>query len=55
LQEVLNGFVDGGTTPIDSAPIYGNAEDFLGSQCWETGLRPRTLTATMLSGVSGPE
>ena len=46
LREVLNRFVDGGATLIDTAPTYGNAEDILGSLFRETGLRSRTFIAT---------
>jgi aryl-alcohol dehydrogenase-like predicted oxidoreductase len=55
LREVLNRFIQGGATLIDTAPTYGNAEDILGSLFRESGLRPRTFIATKLSGVSGKE
>ena len=55
LKEVLKRFVEGGSTVIDTAPTYSNAEDILGALYRESGLRPRTFIATKLSRVSGRE
>lgn len=55
LAEVLQRFVAGGATLIDTAPTYGNAEDLLGELFKESGLRARIFIATKLSRVTGRE
>jgi aryl-alcohol dehydrogenase-like predicted oxidoreductase len=55
LREVLQRFVQGGGTVIDTAPTYSNAEGILGALYRESGLRPRTFIATKLSRVTGRE
>lgn len=53
LKEVLDRFLDGGATVIDTAPTYGNAEDVLGSLLAEGSNRSRVFLATKLSRVNG--
>lgn len=53
LGEVLKVFFDGGSTVIDTAPTYSNAEDVLGALLAEQNLRSKCWLATKLSGVSG--
>lgn len=53
LKDVLKRFFDGGSTLIDTAPTYSNAEEVLGMLLAEAKLRPRVFLATKLSGVTG--
>jgi diketogulonate reductase-like aldo/keto reductase len=53
LKEVLERFVAGGASLIDTAPTYGNAEDNLGPLLAAGGYRKKVFIATKLSGVSG--
>ncbi|HET6603014.1 MAG TPA: aldo/keto reductase [Xanthomonadaceae bacterium] len=55
LREVLQAFVDGGASLIDTAPTYGRAEDVLGDLMAQMGIRDRIFLATKLSGVTGRE
>jgi aryl-alcohol dehydrogenase-like predicted oxidoreductase len=53
LREVLERFVAGGATVIDTAPTYGAAEDVLGVLLEGMPARGRLFLATKLSGVVG--
>jgi diketogulonate reductase-like aldo/keto reductase len=53
LKEVLTVFFAGGSTLIDTAPTYGNAEDNLGPLLTDGGYLKKAFIATKLSGVSG--
>ena len=53
LKEVLQRFIAGGASLIDTAPTYGNAEDNLGPLLAAGGYRKQVFIATKLSGVSG--
>jgi len=46
LGEVLRSLVDGGSTAIDTSPMYGRAETVLGDLLQHLGLRDRTWLAT---------
>jgi aryl-alcohol dehydrogenase-like predicted oxidoreductase len=46
LREVLQVFVRGGGTVIDTSPMYGRAESVLGDLIDELGLRPKLWLAT---------
>lgn len=53
LKEVLKRFFEGGSSVIDTAPTYGNAEDLLGPLLAEGNFRKRAFIATKLSRVNG--
>lgn len=55
LKKVLEIFLAGGATLIDTAPTYSNAEDVLGALLANTTLRPQLFIATKLSRVRGRE
>ncbi len=46
LREVLRRFVDAGSTLVDTAPIYGNAESVIGKLITELGITQRLFVAT---------
>lgn len=47
-KAVVQAFVAGGGTLIDTAPSYGRAEERLGEVMAETGLRPKIFLATKI-------
>jgi aryl-alcohol dehydrogenase-like predicted oxidoreductase len=55
LRETLRRFGALGATVIDTAPVYGNAEEVLGGLVEELGLRERLFLATKVSTGGGRE
>lgn len=55
LRETLRRFGALGATVIDTAPVYGNAEEVLGGLLEELGLRERLFLATKVSTGAGRE
>jgi aryl-alcohol dehydrogenase-like predicted oxidoreductase len=55
LREVLELFIAGGATVIDTAPTYSSAEDVLGALLRESPASKKLFIATKLSGVVGRE
>jgi aryl-alcohol dehydrogenase-like predicted oxidoreductase len=55
LRETLRRFGALGATVIDTAPVYGNAEEVLGGLLEELGLRERLFLATKVSTGGGRE
>lgn len=53
LREVLRLFVAAGCTVVDTAPVYGNAEDVLGELIADFGARDKLFLATKLARVTG--
>jgi aryl-alcohol dehydrogenase-like predicted oxidoreductase len=53
LQGVLARFLAAEAAVIDTAPVYGNAEEVLGLLLHEAGARARVFLATKLSRVRG--
>src|SRR3954469_3669593 len=54
LRQVLKNLTDAGGRMIDSAPMYGRAEEVTGDLVAEMGLRPRVFLATKV-WISGRE
>lgn len=53
LREVFRLFIGAGGTVIDTAPVYGNAEDVLGDLIADFGARDKLFLATKLARVTG--